>query len=78
MSAIEDAKKLVYGERAKSYGPFEQNVVLAAQIAGTTIDSVLLTLIGIKLAREKCKHKRDNLVDIIGYVELWDQIKGGI
>ena len=37
---------------------------------------VPLMMAGLKLMREGGKHKRDNLVDIAGYVELSDRMTG--
>ena len=37
---------------------------------------VPLMMAGMKLMREGGKHKRDNLIDIAGYVELADRMNG--
>ena len=34
-----------------------------------------IVMIAVKLARENYKHKRDNLVDLAGYVEILHRIK---
>jgi len=40
-----------------------------------TIDMAYAILIGLKLAREKQNHKRDNMVDVCGYMEGWSEYK---
>lgn len=60
--------------RIKLYGKFEDCMERAAKIARVTTGKQLNTsdiyhvLIALKLAREAHAHKRDNLLDLAGYV----------
>jgi hypothetical protein len=74
--ACDIAKSLVSGDRAKQYGPFVNNAVYAANVAHCSVETVYLVMIGLKLSREQFKHKRDNIVDAIGYLALLDDLKG--
>ena len=40
-----------------------------------TMDMAYAILIGLKFAREKQNHKRDNMVDVCGYMEGWSEYK---
>lgn len=78
--ALKEAAEIagVNGERNADYGtPLDNHERIAAiwsAVLGTriTADQVALCMIGLKLARESHKHKRDNLVDICGYVQCLD------
>ena len=82
-SILEEAQELVYGDRAAQYGPWSKNANLAAEIAeklvGRGLDArdITMVLISLKFAREFTNHKRDNLVDICGYLELYNQLCEG-
>ena len=73
MTILEDAGKLVTGDRQADYGDIEQNftdisnmwsVILDKEI---TASQVVMCMVALKLCRQKNKYKRDNLVDICGY-----------
>jgi len=74
MGILEEAKELVYGDRMKDYDPpdinFERIAKIWSVILGQEISlrQVALLMIGLKLARELGTSKRDNWVDMAGYV----------
>ena len=67
-------------ERGKDYGPVRDNFDRTAQmwqsILGCKVsaEQVGLCMIALKISRETFKHKDDNLIDIIGYTELLQQL----
>ena len=77
MSYIDEALKVVTGDRQDSYGnpmaDFKGTALIWTGIlqhklhAPITAEDVPLLMIGLKLRREAHKHKDDNYVDIIGY-----------
>lgn len=81
-----EADRLVSGDRLVSYGHPWKNFSLTAEIAtpllknklkdgvSLTPEDVALFMVAVKLAREVHKHKRDNLVDAIGYLKCLDLI----
>lgn len=78
---LEEARKLVKGNRHASYGSAADNFTDIGKIWGVLLgiddispDKVALCMAGLKLAREKFKHKRDNLVDLAGYSMLANDI----
>ena len=70
---IDQIKDIVYGEKAKEYGKMSDSFPKIAQvwsaILGTevTANDVALMMIGLKIIREKNRHKDDNILDIYGY-----------
>ena len=81
MTIAEEADKIINGDRRASYGPvnasFEQTAKIWSGILGTDItpQEVALCMIGLKLQRESFAHKRDNLVDLIGYTLLLEKLE---
>lgn len=87
-TAIDDAKKIVYGDRNKDYGNPEDNFNTIAYFWSTYLTSkfnietqiiaedVAMMMILLKVARESNSHKRDNLIDIIGYAECSNRLYG--
>ena len=77
---LDEAKKIVNGARQKAYGSpqknYERVAVIWSVILGVSItpQQVVLCMIGLKIARESHRHKRDNTVDIAGYAELLDRL----
>lgn len=81
MSPLDEAKKLVHGDRGTAYGhPFVDYEctadlwrALIKRRYGVDIDLTpdfaCLMMVAVKLSREAGKHKDDNLVDAAGYVE---------
>ena len=72
-SITEEAEKIIEGERDVDYGDPVENFRRISKIAGILLGEEIsprtccLILISVKFAREIYKHKRDNLVDIVGY-----------
>lgn len=80
MSIIEEAKEIRGGSRQSDYGDCVANMQRISEIA-TLINGRRLTpkectivLIAVKLSREAFKHKRDNLVDLIGYADILNEV----
>jgi hypothetical protein len=81
-SILLDAHSIVYKDAdGHDYGSFDQNMVDACSFATImtgkhiTVDIAFAILIGLKFAREKQVHKRDNMVDVCGYMEGWAEYK---
>lgn len=86
-SVCQEADELVSGARQSTYGHPFQNFTETAQIwqailgrklapgARITPEEVGLCMIGVKIAREVNKPKRDNLVDICGYAKTLEMCK---
>jgi hypothetical protein len=80
MTILEEAQKLINGDRAKAYGDAEVQFRTVANLWGEivghriTAKQVPLMMIALKLVRENNKHSRDNLVDIAGYAGLLEKI----
>ena len=78
---LDIAKSLVYGDRRADYGDVRIGFENAASIASTLTDKqldaedIVKIMIAVKLSRESVKHKRDNLIDAAGYLELLDILK---
>lgn len=82
MTILEEASKLVDGDRRADYGPLDEsmaaiaavwNVVLKKKLQPAVILSphdVALLMAGLKLCREANSHKRDNLVDGAAYLHI--------
>ena len=76
-SVLDEAASLISKDRNNQYGKAAANLgetgKMWSVILGTDIISahqVALCMIALKLVREKYKHKRDNIVDGIGYFAL--------
>ena len=81
-SILLDAHNIVYKDAdGHDYGSFDQNMLDACGFATImtgkqiTVDIAFAIMIGLKFAREKQVHKRDNMVDVCGYMEGWHQYK---
>ena len=77
---LEEAARIVSGERQQDYGDqlesFERiakawSAVLPCDV---TAEHVALCMVGLKIVRESHAHKRDNVVDIVGYGVCIDNI----
>ena len=78
---LQEAQELTDGPRNADYGDVIKSFVTTSQIAnqlGCDISAVGVCKVHIatKLSRESNKHKRDNLVDICGYVRLLSILEG--
>jgi hypothetical protein len=73
VNIAEEAIGIVYGDREETYGDPSKNFRTIAQLwsgifgVEVGIKQVALAMIALKMSRELNAHKRDNLVDIIGY-----------
>jgi hypothetical protein len=80
-SILSEAERIVNGERQADYSDPVENFKHIASIASAimgksvTAEECCIVMIAVKLARENYKHKRDNLVDLAGYVEILNRIK---
>lgn len=79
-SILTEAHELVHGNRGEDYGhpyrDFSRTAKIWSAILGidVTPEQVALCMIGVKISRECNKPKRDNRVDIAGYVETLDMV----
>jgi len=80
-SILSEAERIVNGDRQADYSDPVANFERIASIASAimakdiTAEECCIVMIAVKLARENYKHKRDNLVDLAGYVEILNRIK---
>lgn len=75
-TALQEAQRLVHGERGADYGHPIDDYTRTGRIWGAIlgigdIDPRIccLMMAGVKMSREVNLHKRDNLVDLAGYAE---------
>lgn len=79
---LQEADRLINGPRRESYGDVRPSFTAIgkgwAEIIGApvTAEQVALCMAWLKVMREVANHKRDNLVDICGYVGLAAQLAG--
>lgn len=83
-----EANALVNGDRMEAYGnPRPSFEALAKVWSGVlhaklkmdlTPEDAVLLLVALKLAREAHKHKRDNLVDMHGYLLVLAHVGEGV
>jgi hypothetical protein len=88
-SVLEEAQALVYGPREASYSPPQRDFAKTAKmwtglLAETlrpgveiTPEEAVLMMVCLKLSREVYRHKRDNLVDAVGYLACAERIVEG-
>ena len=80
-SILSEAERIVNGDRQADYSDPVENFKHISAIASSISKENLspttcaIVMIAVKLARENYKHKRDNLVDLAGYVEILNRIK---
>lgn len=82
---LEKARNIVENSRSQDYGPFDASFKRIAdywcdylshkamQVTITPQD-VALMMVLFKIAREEYKHKEDNIIDCIGYLDLYSQL----
>lgn len=72
-TVLEEAQRLVYGDRGADYGhpldDFSRTAQMWTAILGTTVtaEQVGLCMIGVKISRQVNHPKRDNMTDAAGY-----------
>lgn len=75
-SILQEADKIVNGDRQADYSDPVENFTHIAEIASAilrediTASDCCVVMMAVKIAREQYKHKRDNLVDLAGYTEI--------
>lgn len=75
---LEEAGYLVSADRQEAYGHpaknFAETAALWSVVLGipVTPEQVALCMVQVKIAREINAHKRDNIVDAIGYLVAYD------
>ena len=80
-SILSEAERIVNGDRQADYSDpvanFKHISAIASSISKENLSptTCAIVMIAVKLARENYKHKRDNLVDLAGYVEILHRIK---
>lgn len=80
LSILQEADKIVNGDRQADYSDPVENFKHIAKIASAILKKDLsakdcvVVMIAVKTAREMYKHKRDNLVDKAGYTEILHRI----
>lgn len=85
-TVLQEAQALVYGDREEQYSPPQRDYAKTAKIwTGLLLEKLrpgceitpleaVLMMVGVKLAREVYKHKRDSLVDAAGYIACAERI----
>ena len=85
---LDEAQRLTSGDRDAAYGPPAEDFLRTARIWSGVLAKklkpdaqiapmeVALCMIGVKLARQTNRHKRDNLVDIAGYARTAAMVAG--
>ncbi len=77
MNILEKANEIVNlrsEEKERMYGPFEEGMQKAAEIASLisskqiTINDMYNCLIALKLSRQSYSNKEDNLLDAVAYI----------
>lgn len=81
-SALEEAQRLVHGDRGRDYGHPIDDFTRTGRIWGAILGTgdispelVGLCMIGVKISREVNAPKRDNRVDAAGYAETVEMIR---
>jgi len=77
---LDEAWELVNGDRQSDYGKAKTNMSRTAKIWSGILDidvtpeQVALCMAGVKLARTQQAYKRDNVVDAVGYLLVYDNV----
>jgi hypothetical protein len=64
-------------EKERQYGPFDEGMKRAAQIASGmsgrkwSSDDIYIAMIALKFSRQSYNQKRDNLLDAVAYIGGW-------
>ena len=80
---LEQAQKLIYGDREADYGSVTENFTNIAKgwsvIAKTelTPEQVGLMMVWVKISRQLNRQKQDNLIDAAGYLGCIEKIQNG-
>ena len=80
-SILQEADRILNGERDADYPDPVENFKHVAAIASAilkkdlTDEECCVVMLAVKLARENYRHKRDNIVDGVAYMEILSRIK---
>jgi len=88
MTILEEAQKIIYGDREQTYGDPAKNLKNVAMLwnqylalkqvrnynACITAEDVCWMMVLLKMARQANQYKDDNLIDAAGYVALIERI----
>lgn len=81
---LQEAQEIINGSRQEDYGDVVENFNRIADLASlmgdkhfSPIDCCII-LMAVKLARQRFKPKRDNLVDLCGYAEILQQLHDAV
>jgi hypothetical protein len=86
-TTLDEAKRIIYGDREKTYGSPDKNLTNIAQQwslyiqqkFGVTVPldchDVCWMMVDLKKARQMNSPKRDNIVDAEGYLALSERIR---
>jgi len=81
-SILQEAQRLVHGERGTDYGHPIEDFTRTGRLWGALLgipdvspETVAMCMIAVKLSRETHHPKRDNRVDIAGYAETLDMVR---
>lgn len=80
-SILQEAERIVNGDRQADYADPVENFDRIAKIASIlngremTSKECCIVMIAVKLSREANKPKRDNRVDLCGYIHILDKIE---
>ena len=81
-SVLSEAKSILNGSRQADYGDAVDNFAHIAAVVNSVLrrdditpDLCCMVHIATKLCREGNRHKRDNLVDLAAYSDIYNQIK---
>lgn len=75
--------KRTLSNRGPYYGTPQDNYGRAATLWSVILDrdirpeQVVMCMVAIKMAREAERHKHDNIMDMIGYLTLYDELMEG-
>jgi len=83
---LQEAQRLVYGDRERQYSPPQRDYAKTAGMwsaflreklrpgVAITPEEAVLMMVLVKISREGFRHKRDNLVDGAGYLACAERI----
>lgn len=90
-SVLQEAQKIIYGDREQTYGRPDVNLHRIAALWDTylqekylgnidkiTAEDVCWMMVLMKCARQMNAPKRDNLVDACGYISLIERIENAL
>ena len=80
-SALQEAQRLVHGDRGDAYGPPWEDFARTGRMWGAILgipdvepETVGLCMVAVKISREVNRPKHDNRVDMAGYAETVDMV----